>query len=83
MVEFANIALNPGQGYRLYTNVQAGRAGRRRCPVYEQRSEAIEFLFGNRVFRLRGRLTGCGGARNIIRIRTNSKAATDAIIDAA
>jgi hypothetical protein len=30
----------------------------------------IAFLIGNGRFRLQGRLTGFGGARNLIRIRT-------------
>jgi hypothetical protein len=48
-----------------------------RCPVYEQTAEAIELLFGSGLFRGQGRLTGFGGARNIIRIRTNCMAAAD------
>jgi hypothetical protein len=40
------------------------------CPVYKQRCEAAELLFGNGLFRRQGRLTGFGSARNIIRIRT-------------
>jgi hypothetical protein len=42
------------------------------CPVYEQNFEATEFLFGSGVFCIERRLTGLGGARNIIRIRTNT-----------
>jgi hypothetical protein len=47
------------------------------CPVYEQNFEATEFLFGSGVFCIERRLTGLGGARNIIRIRTNTPAAAD------
>jgi hypothetical protein len=47
------------------------------CSVYEQNFEATEFLFGSGVFCIARRLTGFGGARNIIRIRTNAPAAAD------
>jgi hypothetical protein len=42
-----------------------------RCPIYEQRGQAIEFLFGNGISRSKGSLTGFRSARNIVRIQTN------------
>ncbi len=43
------------------------------CPVYGHRAEAIELLFGTGFFQVRGRLTGFGSARNIVRIRTRRR----------
>jgi hypothetical protein len=63
---------NASQGYRLHTNVQACPFPRQTCrPVCEQERHATEVLFGKNGFRLIGRLTDFGHARNIVRIRTN------------
>jgi hypothetical protein len=59
------------QRYGLYTNVQAeSSCGETRCSVYEQAWRQNALLIGNGVFHFRGRLTGFGRARNIVRIRT-------------
>jgi len=72
---------NASQGYRLYTNVQAWSFPRQTCcPVCEQEGHATEVLFGKNGFRLIGRLTGFGRARNIVRIRTNWAVAEDALV---
>jgi hypothetical protein len=46
-------------------------------PVYEQNFQATEFLLGSGVFCIARRLTALGGARNIVRIRTNTPAAAN------
>jgi hypothetical protein len=53
------------------------------CPVYKQRCEAIELLFGSGLFRFQRRLTGFGGARKIVRIRTNTHDVRCHLLDAA
>jgi hypothetical protein len=74
LVALQTSLFKPAEGYRLHTNVQACRSlSEMVCPVYEQNFEATEFLFGSGVFCIARRLTGFGGARNIIRIRTNTR----------
>jgi hypothetical protein len=46
--------------------------GETRCPIYEQRGEAIGVLFGSGLFGRERRLTGFGGARKIVRIRMST-----------
>jgi hypothetical protein len=43
------------------------------CPLYEQRREQFEFIFGSGAFRFRSRLTGFWSTRKIVSIRTNER----------
>ena len=61
----------PLRGYRLHTNVQAGRPAARLCPDREQACRATELLFGSGLFRFQGGLTVSRHARNIVCIRMN------------
>jgi hypothetical protein len=73
---FTNIAQTNFRGYRLHTNVQACRSAPLSSDRFVDRQlDQLKFYSPSERFRLDRRLTGFGGARNIVRIRTKHPAA--------
>jgi hypothetical protein len=62
-----------------YKRASAPACGETGCPVYEQLAGQIAVLIGSGAFSVLRRLTGFREAGKIIRIRTNTATARDAI----